>query len=92
MNYHNLTLGVILCTIFGLILYDIWVGIKTNGWGTISWVWWQLELKQPFIAFLMGYVCGHLTWQMSGMIPAQPAPAMILWILWNAWDLLKGLL
>ena len=74
LNYHNLTLGVILFTIFGLIGYDIVVGTKTGGWDSISWVWWQLELSQPWIIFLFGFVCGHLTWQFSGMIPAQPEP------------------
>lgn len=30
---------------------------------TISEVVWRTVYRQPFIAFLSGYLCGHLFWQ-----------------------------
>lgn len=29
---------------------------------TISEITWRLVLRKPFIAFLIGFLCGHLFW------------------------------
>lgn len=47
----------------GLVLFLILEAVAIyKGWPTISRTTWRVIFKFPFVAFLLGYLMGHLTW------------------------------
>lgn len=55
-------LGVVLILAAALAL-ELWALANRRPGDTISEVTWRTVYRQPFVAFLMGYLMGHLTWQ-----------------------------
>lgn len=53
--------GFLLIGVIVALLLIEWWAIQT-GRPTISKTVWRAIFKHPFLAFLMGYVMGHLTW------------------------------
>lgn len=45
--------------------YDAWVFSRGGTESTISYVIYEWSYDYPFGAFLAGFVCGHLFWQMK---------------------------
>lgn len=55
---------VIVATIAGLILYDVFAIIQGGTEASISSVIIAFSYKMPMATFLSGFVCGHLFWRM----------------------------
>jgi hypothetical protein len=47
------------------LIYEAIVVIATKDGDSISWQIWTGAQRYPFLAFLAGFLCGHLFWQMS---------------------------
>ena len=58
----NLTLGVIALFVIGLIIYDVWTVLKRGSETTISVQLYEFSKKYPMVAFLIGFVMGHIFW------------------------------
>lgn len=52
-------LGIAIIFLLGL---EGWALINKRERDTISEVTWRVTLRKPFIAFLVGFLCGHLFW------------------------------
>jgi hypothetical protein len=52
--------------------YDFYLFFEGGTQNTISWYLYEASYEHPFIAFLTGFVCGHLFWQMKK--PKEEAP------------------
>jgi hypothetical protein len=63
-DYSNLTLIVIGVTVALLVGYDVVIKIKEpSGNATISWVLLTLAKTYPVVAFVLGFVFGHILFQ-----------------------------
>lgn len=76
-GYEQLTMLVVIVAAFGLGIYDFWVGYKTKGWGTISWVLYSAALKRPAIPFAFGFLMGHIFGTMPDSGAKQPVTQVI---------------
>lgn len=65
MNWPLATDVFIATMLLACLIYEAIVVVGSDDADSISWQIWQGVKKRPFIAFLMGYLCGHLTWQMQ---------------------------
>lgn len=67
MDIKKLTgifMGIALLVIIG---YDVYAYSQGGTEGTISWQTFRLSHERPVIPFAVGFVCGHLFWQMKGL-------------------------
>ena len=59
-----MTWVVVISCVFILIFWDIFDKIADpSGNTTISWQIWLTSGSRPVVAFVAGFVCGHLFWQ-----------------------------
>lgn len=65
MNVAKYTKSFIVIMIVVIAGYDVWAWNKGGTEGTISWVMYQWSLEAPVFTFAMGFVMGHLFWQMK---------------------------
>jgi hypothetical protein len=65
MNPKKLTQILLIALVIILIIYDIWAWNVGGTEATISWVTWEWATKYPAVPFGVGFVCGHLFWQMK---------------------------
>lgn len=65
MNWFLATDMFILAIIVICLIYEGIVIYASDDADSLSWEIWKAVKARPFIAFLMGYLCGHWTWQMS---------------------------
>lgn len=64
-NWRVVTVYVIGLLVVLTIGYDAFVIVKAGKEASISWTLIQGAYETPMIAFLAGFVCGHLFWRMS---------------------------
>ena len=72
MNYKNITFLVISLFILGILGYDCFVYIKAGQSATVSNVIIELSHDYPSGVFAIGFVMGHLFWQLKKQTPTQP--------------------
>lgn len=60
----NLTLGFILFMVASIVIFDFYIIFKKGKLESISAWLIRLAYRYPSIPFLLGFVCGHLFWQM----------------------------
>lgn len=60
----KITIGFIIIILTLVIGFDVWVILKSGSENSISQVIIDYSYMYPFITFLIGFVCGHLFWQM----------------------------
>jgi hypothetical protein len=65
MNTKKLTTIVVGAFILGLIGYDVFAFTSGGTEATVSWVIYEWSYKYPAFTFGMGFVMGHLFWQMK---------------------------
>lgn len=65
MNWPAITDAVLIGTIAVLLIYEVIVIAATKDGDSISWQISTAAFRHPFIAFLAGFLSGHLFWQMS---------------------------
>lgn len=58
------TIAFIVVALTLVIGFDVWVILKSGSENSISQVIIDYSYQYPFITFLVGFVCGHLFWQM----------------------------
>lgn len=58
----SLTVAILVLVALILIVYDIYVVVKTGFDATISWVIYSNAKLYPIIPFAMGVLCGHFFW------------------------------
>ena len=63
MNTKKLTGIILIVVMSGLVVYDIIMAVNGVPGDTISERTWEIIPAQPWLAFLIGFVCGHLFWQ-----------------------------
>jgi len=59
---EKITKIVIIVAVVGIITYDIVMATNKTSGDTVSEVIWQTIKGNPWIPFLVGFVCGHLFW------------------------------
>lgn len=59
------TKGFIVLMIALIAVYDVWAYSSGGTEGTISWVIYTWSHEHPAFTFAMGFVMGHLFWQMK---------------------------
>jgi hypothetical protein len=59
------TKGFVLVAIILIALYDIWAYSAGGTKSTISWLMYTWSHEHPAFSFAMGFVMGHLFWQMK---------------------------
>lgn len=64
MTVAVITRIVLFVAVVGLLAYDVWAFLAGGTKGTISWNVYELSYKYPSMTFGVGFVCGHLFWQM----------------------------
>lgn len=55
----------ILVSLVIILLYDVYAVIKGGTEATISWIVAGWAYDYPSLPFAVGFVCGHLFWQMK---------------------------
>lgn len=60
----KVTIGFIIFVVVLVLGFDVWVILKTDSTNSISQVIIDYSYQFPFLTFLIGFVCGHLFWQM----------------------------
>lgn len=48
--------------VVALVIVEVYAIVNRRKRDTISEVTWRVVLRMPFVAFLLGYLMGHLTW------------------------------
>ena len=61
----NKTLIFIVSAIVVILGFDLYLYYTGGTENTISWFTYDLSYDKPFVTFLVGFVCGHLFWQMK---------------------------
>lgn len=64
MKIKTLTMYVIGAFVFGLIAYDFYAYLNAGQDSTVSNVMIEWSHEYPAVTFLVGFVMGHLFWQM----------------------------
>jgi hypothetical protein len=59
--------GLLLATL----AYDVYAFLAGGTEATISWTIFEYSYKYPAGVFLIGFVCGHLFWQMKPDLKLQ---------------------
>jgi len=62
---QTITKIVIIAVFLGVIIFDIVMYTNKVPGDTISEVIWMTIKTAPWIAFMAGFICGHLFWQSS---------------------------
>ena len=65
MNIKLITTWFVLIVIAVMVIYDIFAFSQAGTHGTISWTIYEWSHEYPAFSFLMGFVMGHLFWQMK---------------------------
>ena len=65
MSYKNITILVIFLFIVGLISYDCFIYVKAGQDATVSNTIAELSHVYPSGVFAIGFVMGHLFWQLK---------------------------
>jgi len=65
MNVKTLTKIFILVSIAVIALFDVYVFTAGGTEATISWTMYTWSHEYPAFTFSMGFVAGHLFWQMK---------------------------
>ena len=65
MSIKKLTILFIAAVVFAIIGYDVYAFVQGGTDATISWTMFTWSLKYPVFPFVMGFVMGHLFWQMK---------------------------
>jgi len=60
---QTITKVVIITVFVGIIIFDIFMATNKVSGDTVSEVIWQTIKTEAWIAFLAGFICGHLFWQ-----------------------------
>lgn len=68
MKVKTLTMYVIGLTVFALIGYDFYAYLNAGQDATISNVMIEWSHDYPAMTFLMGFLMGHLFWQMKKQV------------------------
>jgi hypothetical protein len=66
MEIKKLTKIFIAATIAVIAAFDVYVWTAGGTEATISWTMFEWSHEYPVFAFAMGFVMGHLFWQMKG--------------------------
>jgi hypothetical protein len=69
MTKAHLILATEVVMLLGVVLWvgwDVYAATRGQEGVTISAVTWATIRGNPWIPFLVGFVCGHLFWQSSG--------------------------
>jgi hypothetical protein len=61
---NKVTLTVIAIIVVLSLAIDAGLAYFYGEKGTISWQFVNLAHEWPIVPFLLGYLCGHLTWQL----------------------------
>ena len=56
------TAYIIVLAFFGMVFYDIYAYFYGGEGATLSEVYLAWTGNYPYIVFITGYLCGHLTW------------------------------
>jgi len=67
VNIKKMTSIVIIGIIALITIYDVYAWNVGGTEGTISWKIFEWSHEYPAFTFLMGFVMGHLFWQMKGL-------------------------
>ena len=67
MGIGQISKLVVLLTIVGLIGYDFFAIYKGGTESSVSWTIFEWSYRYPAFTFGMGFVMGHLFWQMKGL-------------------------
>ena len=62
---------VILAFVVGLIGYDFYAFYVGGTEATVSWTVFEWSHQYPAMTFGVGFVCGHLFWQMKPQLKLQ---------------------
>jgi len=72
MKYRPITILLLLVIVAVLIVYDIYVAVFGEPGSTISSVVYMTSSRHPWVAFLAGFLCGHLFWRMKDLPTDAP--------------------
>lgn len=67
MNTQNVTEYIMLVTVVGLILWDIYAVWKAGGKATISYIMATLGTKSRLVPLAWGLLTGHFFWQIESL-------------------------
>jgi len=73
MNIRKTTTIFIFVTILAIAVYDVCAFNIGGTEGTISWTMFEWAYKYPVFPFAMGFVMGHLFWQMKPQLKLDSA-------------------
>jgi hypothetical protein len=65
MKVAQVTRWILLITILVLTIYDSYAFVTGGTEATISWITAEWAYKMPAGVFGIGFICGHLFWQMK---------------------------
>lgn len=63
----KLTIAFIGISIALISAFDVYIYVRGGTEATISWTIFEWSHKYPVFSFAMGFVMGHLFWQMKGL-------------------------
>lgn len=66
MDIQQITIYVIIVSVIGLLLYDLYAYMKGGTKATISYVIVKSAYSMPLIAFFWGLLTGHFFWRLNG--------------------------
>jgi hypothetical protein len=71
MSVKKMTVIFLITLLVVIIGYDVYAWNAGGTEATISYTIFEWSHKYPFFTFMMGFVCGHLFWQMKGLSRLQ---------------------
>lgn len=66
MSIKKITQIFIVCIFVVIFGYDFYAWVSGGTEATISWAVMEFSYNSPVFTFAMGFIMGHLFWQMNG--------------------------